>query len=178
MSIIQQASHIAFYRLVKLLKPRRYYSLHSNPGIWCHETLPTNFTLCVDGFGIKYTKPAHDHHIVDTIKKPYTIFIDWGRKNYCGLTLDWNHDKKYIDVSIPGYITKALHQFQHPTPKQPQHAPHYWTAPAYGSIVQYSQTELDLPTLYPVGTQRVQSITVTLLYYYRAVYPTMLSALN
>ena len=79
---------------------------------------------------------------------------------------------------MPGYITKSLHKFQHPTPKRSQHSLHDWTAPAYGSRVQYSQKEPDLPTLDPYGTQLVQSITCTLLYYSLEVYPTMLPNLN
>ena len=50
---LKQAYHIAFDRLVKILKPHGYYPLRSHPGIWCHETLPTKFALCVDYFGIK-----------------------------------------------------------------------------------------------------------------------------
>ena len=79
---------------------------------------------------------------------------------------------------MPGYITKYLHKFQHPTPKKPEHAPGDWTAPAYGSRVQCTQTEPYLPTLDPVGTQQFQSITGTLLYYSQAVNTTMLPALN
>ena len=138
---LKQEYLIAIDRLVKLLKAHGYYPLRSNPGIWCYETLPTKFALCVENFGIEYTNPAHARHIVDTLKKYYTISIYWGGKFTPGLTLDWNYDKKYVDVSIPGYITKALHKFQHPTPQQPQHAPHVWNAPAYGSRFQYFQTE-------------------------------------
>ena len=175
---LKQAARIDFDRLVKLLKPNGYYPLRSNPGIWCHESLPTKFALCVDDFGINYTNPAHAHHIFGTLKKHYTISIDWGGGKYCDLTLDWNYDKKYVDVSIPGYTKKSLHKFQHPTHKRPQHAPHECTALSYGLRVQYTHTEPDLPTLDPVGTQRVQSITGTLLYYSQAVNPTMLPALN
>ena len=150
---LNPAACIAFYRLVKLIKPHGYYPLLSNPGIWCHEMLPTKFAICVDDFSIKYTNPAHAPHLIDTLKKYYTISIYWGGKNYCGLNLDWNYDKKYVDVSMPGYITKSLHKFQHPTTKQPQHAPHDWTAPAYGSRVQCAHTEPYQPTLEPVGTQ-------------------------
>ena len=175
----KQAARIAFDHLVKLLKPHGYYPLRSNPGIWGHETLPTKFTLCVDDFGINYTNPDHAHHLVDNLKKYYTVYIDWGGVNYCGFTLDWNYDKKYVDVSMPGYNKKSLHRFQHPTPKWYQHAPHDWTAPVYdGSRFQYSQTEPDLPTLYPVGTQQFHSTTGTLLYYSWSVDPTMLPALN
>ena len=79
---------------------------------------------------------------------------------------------------MPGYILVALHKYQHPTPKRPKHAPHNWTAPAYGSRVQYTKTEPYLPTLDPVGTQRVESIAGTLLYYSRAVGLTILPDLN
>ena len=79
---------------------------------------------------------------------------------------------------MPVYIAKALHKFQHPTPKRPQHAPHEWTAPAYGSRVQCAQTKPDLPTLDPAGTKIVQSVTGTLLYYSRSVDPTIILALN
>ena len=112
------------------------------------------------------------------LKKYHTISIDWRGGNYCGLTVDSIYDKKCVDVSMPGYTAKALHRFQHPTPKRHQHAPHDLTSPAYGSRFQYSQTELDLPTLDPVGMQRFQSISGTLLYYYRSVNPTMLPDLN
>ena len=87
---IKQADCIAFDCLLKLMKARGYYPLRSNPGIWCHETLPTEFALFVDNFGIKYTNIDHAHHIVDALKKYYTISIDWGGKNHYGLTLDWN----------------------------------------------------------------------------------------
>ena len=114
---LKQAAHIYFDRLVKILKLNGCYPLFSNPVVWCHETLPTKFALFVEDLGIKYTDPIHNHHLVDTLKKYYTISIDWGGGEYCGLTLYWNHDKKYVYVSMPVYITYNLHKFQHPTPK-------------------------------------------------------------
>ena len=65
---LNQAARIDFDHLVKLLKPHGYYPLRSNPNIWCHETPPTKFALCVYNFGIKYTNTTHAHHIVDAIK--------------------------------------------------------------------------------------------------------------
>ena len=67
--VLKQAARIGFDRLVKLLKHHGYYPLRSNPGIWCHETLPTKSAFCVEIFGINYTNPAHAHHLVDTLKK-------------------------------------------------------------------------------------------------------------
>ena len=64
---INKASRIAFENLVKILKRHGYYPLCSNTRTWCHETLPTKFAICVGNFGIKYTNPAHHHHLVDTL---------------------------------------------------------------------------------------------------------------
>ena len=143
---IKQSARIDFDCLLKLMKTHEYHPLRSNSGMWCHETLPTKFALFVGDFGIKYTNPDCAHHLVYALKKYYTISIYWIGKHYCGLNLDWNHDKKYTNLSIPGYITKSLHKFQHPTPKRPQHAPHDCTAPAYGSRFQFPQTEPDITT--------------------------------
>ena len=66
---LNQSVCISFYCLLKLLKPHGYYPLRSNPGIWCHETLPTKCTLCVEDFGINYTNLDHSHHLVYTFKK-------------------------------------------------------------------------------------------------------------
>ena len=68
MYVINQLACIDFERIVKLLKPHVYYPLSFNPGIWCHETLPTKSALCLDDFGLKYTNPSHSHHLVDTLK--------------------------------------------------------------------------------------------------------------
>ena len=88
MYVLKQAAFIASDRIVKLLKSHDYYPLRSNPGIWCHKTLPTKLTLRVENLGIKYANPAHYHHIVNTVQKYYKISIDWERKNYFGLNLD------------------------------------------------------------------------------------------
>ena len=78
---------------------------------------------------------------------------------------------------MPDYVTKALQKFRHQPPDRPQHSPHPWTAPTYGQKIQYaSSDQSDL--LDAKGTQRVQAIAGTFLYYGRAVDPTILCALN
>jgi hypothetical protein len=175
---LKQAARIAFDRLVKLLEPDGYYPLRCNPGMWRHKTRDILFTLCVDDFGIKYSSLADANHLLNTLQKHYKISTDWTGTQYCGLTLDWNYLMRYVDVSMPGYVPKALHKFQHPNPKKPQYAPHEWTEPAYGQRIQYASPEDNLPLLDKLGIIRVQSINGTFLYYARAVDPTMLVALN
>ena len=48
MYVLKKAASIAFDRVSKLLKHNGYDPLLSNPYIWCHETLPTKFAVCVD----------------------------------------------------------------------------------------------------------------------------------
>jgi hypothetical protein len=79
---------------------------------------------------------------------------------------------------MPGYIKNTLHKFQHHQPIKAQHAPHDWVRPTYGAKVQYAKNPTNLSILDKIGTQRVQAINGTLLYYARAVEPTMLPALN
>ncbi len=86
--------------------------------------------------------------------------------------------KRTADLSMPGCIHNALHKYQHPTPTRPQHSPHDWTQPKYGAKVQFTEPEdttalLDVPAI-----KRIQQITGTLLYYARAVDPTLLVTLG
>ena len=78
---------------------------------------------------------------------------------------------------MPGYITKALQNFQNPATKKPQYSPHVWFNPTYGKKVQYALPPEKLPVLDKKGTKRVQSITGTFQYYTKGIYPTMIVSL-
>jgi hypothetical protein len=175
---LKQAVQIAYDRLVLLMEPHGYHPIRHSPGLWKHKTFSTVFALCVDDFGVKYTNINHAHHFINTLKKYYTISTDWAGTDYCGLHLQWNYSQGYVDVTMPGYIKNTLHKFQHRQPLKAQHTPHDWVRPTYGAKVQYAKNPTNLPILDKIGTQRVQAINGTLLYYARAVYPTMLPALN
>ena len=79
---------------------------------------------------------------------------------------------------MPNSVCTYLESFQHPTPTRPQHSPHKWLAPTYGSKVQYSPNASTTPALDKHGITRVQSIAGTFLYIARDVNPAMLVALN
>jgi hypothetical protein len=78
--------------------------------------------------------------------------------NYCGLTLDWNYDKGFVDISMSGYIDKSLHKLQHEIQKSPQYTPYIWTPPKYGTKRQYAQETSSLQTLDKKGIKYVQSV--------------------
>ena len=175
---LKQAARLAFEQLVKNLAPHGYYPVRESPGLWKHNTRDIVFTLCVDDFGIKHGNMDDANHLIESIRKKYKCSVDWTGKNYLGLTLEWNYIKKWVDISMPGYIPAARHKFQHKDPKKPQYSPHPWTKPTFGQRIQWVKVDPNSPKLDKPGTLRVQSISGTFLYYARAVDPTMLVALN
>jgi hypothetical protein len=176
---LKEAGIIAFNQLVTKLAPHGYEPMPFTPGLWRHCTKRTTFVLCVDDFGVKYYSKADAMHLIDALQSDYNITIDWTGALYCGLTLDWHYSEGYVDVSMPGYVYRALAKFNHPPPLRKQHAPHRWVEPAYGSKqAQLPTPESTAPPLDKAGTTKVQSISGTFLYYGRGVDPCILPALN
>jgi hypothetical protein len=70
---------------------------------------------------------------------------------------------------MPGYVANVL---QHDNPKHPQHTPSKYITPVYGAKTQYT-TRDEKPTLSAKQWTNIQNITGSVLYYARAVYPTV-----
>jgi hypothetical protein len=176
---LKEAAIIAFNQLVKKLAPYGYEPMAFTPGLWRHRTKKTTFVLCVDDFGVKYYSKRDALHLIGAIQDHYELTIDWSGALYCGLTLDWHYDAGYVDVSMPGYVPRGLAKFNHPPPLRPQHAPHKWVEPIYGSKTpQNPTTASTAPYLDKQGIHRIQSISGTFLYYGRGCDPCILPALN
>ncbi len=127
---------------------------------------------------MKYVRRQHAEHLVAALKALYPVTTDWNGQLYCGLTLQWDYAARTVDLSMPGYIPAALHKFQHPTPLRPQNSPHHWARPNYGVPTQLTRPADESRPLPPDSIQRLQQIIGTLLYYVRAVDPTLLVALG
>jgi hypothetical protein len=79
---------------------------------------------------------------------------------------------------MPGYIKAALHKYQYPAPARPEHAPHTWNPPMYGSKTQFINEATPSPALSDKDVNKLQQLTGTLLYYARAVDPTLIMPIN
>jgi hypothetical protein len=143
-----------------------------------HDTRPISFSLVVNDFGVKYVGREHAEHLMTCIKKNYNISSNWNGTAYCGLTLDWDYKKRTVDLSMPGYIKAALHKYQHPAPALPEHAPHTWNPPIYGNRTQFVNEIPNSPALSDKDVNKLQQRTCTLLYYARAVDPTLIIPIN
>jgi hypothetical protein len=174
---LKQAALLAYKHLVNQLAPYGYRPCPYTTGLWEHTTRRTKFCLCVDDFGVKYFSTTDAEHLLTSLRNHYKISVDWDGTDYCGLSIKWNYAKRYVDISMPGYIKAMLLRLQHPMPGRPQHAPHQWTQPAYGQKLQLAPID-ETPKLDKTGIKFIQSTIGSLLYYSRAVDATMLPAIN
>ena len=124
--VLKEASLLAFKQLVTNLQPFGYEPCPFTPGLWEHTSRRTTFTLCVDDFGVKYFNKADAYHLIHALQSNYEITIDWSGSLYCGLNLSWNYKDGYVDVSMDGYVKRALDRFDHVPSPHCQHAPHPW----------------------------------------------------
>jgi hypothetical protein len=125
-----------------------------------------------------YVAREDAQHLLDTLQLLYTASIDWDAKQYCGLTLSFDYRARTWDISIPGYVERALQHFNHPKPSRPQHAPHAWVKPQYGAKTQCAPMDDTSPALDAANTKRVQEVLGTLLFYARAIDYMMLAAIG
>ena len=174
---LKQAGRIAYENLVKHLKKYDYHPCRITKGLWTHKHNSISFVLVVDDFGIKYTKEADLQHFLQALQARYTISIDKTAKNFVGMTLDWNYENKTIDISMPEYISSLLKNIKH-SKHTIEHAPHKYNVPSYGAKTQLAP-DPDTSQRLPIqDKQRIQKIIGSLLYYGRAVDPTILVALS
>jgi hypothetical protein len=142
-----------------------------------HKTRPITFSLVVDDFAVEYVGKQHADHLRNALLKSYELTTDWAAKVYSGMTLKWDYKNRTCDISMPGYVSNVLSKFQHDAPKHPQHTPPRYVTPVHGAKTQYA-TKDETPPLTDKQCLNIQKVTGSVLYYARAVDPTVLMPLN
>ena len=175
---LPQAGILANKLLRKRLAPHGYYEVAHTPGLWRHVKRPIEFSLVVDDFGVKYVGKKHADHLLSILHEHYKTTIDWSGSLYCGITLHWNYDERYVDISMPGYIDKVRQRFNHETPTRPQHSPFRPQPRKFGAAAQDPIDEDKTPTVDAERKKRIQQAVGMILYYARAVDLTSLPGLS
>jgi hypothetical protein len=93
------------------------------------------------------------------------------------MSLKWDYKNRKCDIYMPGYVSNVLSKFQHDAPKHPQHTPSKYITPVYGAKNKYA-TKDETPPLTAKQCLAIQKVTVSVLYYARAVDPKVLMPLN
>jgi hypothetical protein len=174
---LKQAGLLANQLLQTRLAPFGYYPARHTPGLWLHKTRPISFSLVVDDFAVKYVGKQHADHLRNALLKTYELTTDWAATVYSGTTLKWDYKNRTCDISMPGYVSNVLSKFHHAAPKHPQHTPSRYVTPVYGGNTQYATKDETLP-LTARQCLTTQKVTGSVLYYARAVDPTVLMPLN
>ena len=174
---LKQAGKIANDRLTKHLDKYGYQPCPHTPALWKHESNGVTFALVVDDFGVKYVGERNFQHLINALNDLYTITVDPDGKSFLGLSLKWDYVRGTVDISMPGYIEKALKRFKHIAKGRKQHSPHEWRIPMYGKTTQYATDDTSPPV--PASAKKhVQQVVGSLLYYALALDFTMLVALG
>jgi hypothetical protein len=174
---LKQAGLLANQLLQTRLTPFGYYPARHTPGLWLHKTWPISFTLVIDDFAVKYVGKQHAGHLRNALLRTYELTTYWTATVYSGMTLKWDNKNRTCDIYMPSYVSNILSKFQHDAPKHPQHTPSRYVTPVYGARTQYA-TKDETP---PIAFQQcltIQKVIGSVLYYARAVDPTVLMPLN
>jgi hypothetical protein len=174
---LKQSGLLANQLLQTRLVPFGYYPARHTPGLWLHKTRPISFTLVVDDFTVKNVDKQHAEHLRNALLQTYELTTDWTATVYSGMTLKWDYNKRTCDISMHGYVSNLLIKFQHDSPKHPQDTPSRYVTPVYGAKTQYT-TKDETPPLKAQQCITIQKVTGSILYYARAVDPTVLMPLN
>ena len=175
---LPQSGILANELLEKRLNKHGYKQSKLVPGLWKHETRPIQFTLVVDDFGVKYERKRDVDHLMRVLKQHYDVKEDWTGSRYIGITLDWDYKKRQVHLSMPGYVKKALLQFNHAVPAKRQDSPFPHTPPNYGAKVQYAKQRSTAEPLDKKGKRFIQQVCGKFLYYGRAVDSSILTAIS
>ena len=132
----------------------------------------------MDNLVIKYGNRDDIGHLLGMLKQHYDIEVDWKGALYCGITLNWNYEQKFVDLSMPNYVHKVLKRYHHLAPRRKQDCPYQLAPQQYGPQAQILPQEKSGMPLNAEGEQYIRQVVGSLLYYARAVDLTVLFALS
>jgi hypothetical protein len=90
----------------------------------------------VDDFGVKYVGKEHADHLIHCLKtETYKLTEDWAGDLYCGISLRWIYEKRWLDILMPGYIKKQLLKYEH-IMRRIQHFPYAPEPKRFGADAQ------------------------------------------
>ena len=110
---LPQSRILANQQLVAHLKPYGYYET-STRSLFRNLTRDTSFTLVVDNYSVSTTSCANLDHLNAALNAKYTTEIDRTGAFYLGMTLMWDYEQRHVNVSMPGYVERALALQSHP----------------------------------------------------------------
>ena len=76
-------------------------------------------------------------NILNSLQVKYLITVDMEATLYIGIKLDWDYVNRTGTLSIPNYVLKPLHIFQHIQMDGKEYSPHICALIQYRQKIQY-----------------------------------------
>ena len=167
---LAQAGILAQQRLFEHLNRNGYKAISDDhPCLFKHELNDIVFCLVVDDFGVKYKEKEHVEHLIKTLEELYILKVNWVGNSYVGF--DIHHDKvnHTITLSMPRYIDDAIKRFRIEDATTVDNP----ADPSKGNKGDDNEQPANED-----DKKKIQQIVGVLLYYARAIDPSLLVRIN
>jgi hypothetical protein len=174
---LPQAGALSQERLFQHLKSNGYYQLKHSPSLFRNDDGSIRFALVVDDFAVIWKNKQKIKHFIQTLRKLYTVKVDWQGAKYLGMDIAINRTHRHVTVSMPGYIEKLLRKVR-PDGVKSARTPGVYSPPNYKSPQAQTATIDSSPLASKEQQHELQVVVGTLLYYARTVDPSILTAVH
>ena len=90
---LSQAAILAYNYIKATLQPHGYQPIIGTTGC-----------LCVDDFGIKYTRLQDAQYLCEVLRMEYDILLYWKAETFCKIHLKWDYTNAEVRLSMPNYV--------------------------------------------------------------------------
>jgi hypothetical protein len=174
---LPQAGALSQQQLFQHLHQHGYDQLPSTPSVFRNKSGSIRFTLVVDDFGVVWTNQADLDHLIHTLTMLCQVKVDVAGSKYLGMDIRINRKKRHVTLTMPGYIDRLLKCVQPDGIKGAQ-TPAKYQPPQFKHVGSQTATVDTSPLATPEDKKLLQSVIGTLLYYSRAVDPSICTAIH
>ena len=174
---LPQAGALSQRRLFRHLHTNGYHQLPSTPSVFRNKTGTIRFTLVVDDFVVLWTDRKDMDHFINTLTALYQVKINWDGTKYLGMNIAINRAERHVTLTMPKYIDRLLCKVR-PEGVKGSNTPATYTAPNYANPGARKATVDNSALASEEDKKLLQRVVGTLLYYSRAVDPSICTAVH
>jgi hypothetical protein len=101
---LPQAGALSQQRLFEHLRNHGYYQLGQSQSLFRNDDGSVRFDLVVDDFAVVWRDKRGIQHLIATLRKLYTIKVDWRGSKYLGMDIDINRAQRHVTISMLGTL--------------------------------------------------------------------------
>ncbi len=109
---LPQAGALSQARLFAHSQQHGYTQLPHSQSLFRNNDGSIRFSLVVNDFAVMWSKKSRMDHFISTLRKLYTVKVNWEGSRYLGMTIVVNRIERHVAISMPGYVDKLLHKLR------------------------------------------------------------------